>query len=310
MNPILRLVVMVAAALAALPVAAQTPTAQATYPFRLGYSSDTISDASDEAAVVTRELVQRIAMRMIGVSRAETLPFSDLGALKAALKAGQLDVVIVSADEYPRLEVDLKLDPALSAVRRGADSFDIGLLVRRDSGISSLEGLRGLPVLNAKDQPRRIQSVWIETELIKAGFSGLELFSSFKEARSPSQAIMSVFFGQAAGCVVALDKFEVATELNPQLATQLTVIARSPEFSRGVVAFRADYPKVQRDRAYDTMLHLHEDVDGRQIMSVFRHERMVPFRLELLDSSRALMADLGRLRALRERKSGPAKVVR
>ena len=308
--PLLVMRALLASRLGAAPLEVQTSKAAETGTFRLGYSSETISDASDEAAVVTHALVQRLSTRMSGAYQPGTRSFSEIGALKAALKAHELDVVIVTADEYARLDGEVNLDPALSAVVREADSFTIGVLVRRDSEISSLEGLRGLTVLNAKDQSRRVQSVWFETELMKAGHSSSDFLASFKETRSPSQAIMSVFFGQASACVVSLPTFEIASELNPQLSLQLKVIVRSPEVSRGIVAFSADYPKASRDLAYDTMLRLHEDPEGRQILRVFRHERMVPFRVGLLESSRSLLAEHERLLALRAPKTRPVRGAR
>ena len=299
---------LLAAALAVTPAEAQAPKSESTFPFRMGYSAETISDAgSEEAAVVTGALVERIAKRTLGVSRPEARAFQDFDGLAAALRAGQLDVVVVTADEYARLAPDFDLDPALTAVRKESDSFSIGVVVRRASGITSLEGLRGLAVLRSKDQSRLIQSVWLETELMRSSLGDGNFFSSIKETRTPSQAIMSVFFGQAAACVVSIPTFEIAAEMNPQLTEQLLVVARSADFSRGIVAFRGDYPKAARDRVYETMLHLHEDPEGQQIMRVFRHEKMVPFRPQLLESSRSLMADYKRLLAIQARKDSLVK---
>ena len=306
----LRTIGALVAFLGATPAAAQAPKPEMTYTFRMGYSSETIADAgSDEATVVTGQLVERIARRILGISRPEALSFRDLDGLKNALREGQLDVVVVTADEYARLAADFDLDPALTAVRKGSDSFNIGVLVRRASGITSLVGLRGLAVLKSKDQSRHIQSVWLETELMKAGLASSDFFSSIKESRNPSQAIMSVFFGQADACVVSIPTFEIAAEMNPQLTAKLSIVARSADFSRGIVAFRADYPKVARDRVYDAMLRLHEDAEGQQLMRLFRHDRMAPFRPELLESSRSLMADYARLSSLRDRKAGILKSV-
>ena len=50
-----------------------------------------------------------------------------------------------------------------------------------------------------------------------------------------------------------------------------------------------------------------KDPEGRQILRVFRHERMVPFRRQLLEASRSLMADYKRLLAVQARKDGLVK---
>jgi len=273
---------------------------QGTPTFRLGYSSETISDAGAEAEVVTRALVGRIALRT-GVLRPETRSFSDLKTLEAAIKSGQLDVVIVTGDEYVRLEGETKLEPALSAVRGGMDFLDLGVVVRRGSGISSLRDLRGRAVLNSKDQSRVLQTVWLDTELMSLGLESASMFSSFKESRNPSHAIMAVFFGQVDACVVALPTFKIAAELNPQIAEQLKVIVASPPFPRGVIAFSAGYDKASRDNAYETMLELNEDPEGRQILGAFKQDRMTPLRVALLENSRRLRAEHTRLTAARPR---------
>jgi phosphonate transport system substrate-binding protein len=73
-------------------------------------------------------------------------------------------------------------------------------------------------------------------------------------------------------------------ELNPQLGRQLRVLERSPGFVTGILAVRKDIHNPRRDAMVETLQEMHTDPKGRQLLTLFRCNRLVPFVAEHLAS--------------------------
>jgi hypothetical protein len=85
----------------------------------------------------------------------------------------------------------------------------------------------------------------------------------------------------------------LAKEMNPQLG-QLRVLARSRPMIESVMATPVE-PHPFRKELLDAVVSLHEDPRGRQLLMVFKTERVVPLQPGDLDSARELWRDYYRL---------------
>ena len=277
--------------------------------FRVGLSARAVAAVGTaETLAVTAALTARIA-RETGLFRdAKTTTFVDSSDLQISLEKGALDFVLMTGLEYADFGVRLGIDPALIPATSSGDSYSVALVVRRESGLTRLADLQGLALLSSKDQSRSAQAMWIDTEVMKAGFNGAAgFFSSLKEARNPSAAILSVFFGQTDACLTTMPALDLAREMNPQLDRKLVVLQQSQDFAGGVLGFRSGYPNALRDKVVGVLVRLHQDAEGRQLLQLFATNRLVPFRPALLENSKALALEHQRQVTRRDGKALPAK---
>ena len=116
-----------------------------------------------------------------------------------------------------------------------------------------------------------------------------EFFGSVESVGKASRAVLPVFFGKADAVIVTLEAYETMEELNPQLSRTLETVVVSPSFSRALICVRDSFLRRVGDRVEDSLLFLHNDPQGRQLLTLFHVDGIVPFKAGDLDGIRDLL---------------------
>jgi ABC-type phosphate/phosphonate transport system substrate-binding protein len=221
-----------------------------------------------------------------------------------ALAGNEVDILISIADEFINMRESFNLLPVLST-DYGRNFYDeLLLLVRADSGVTSIEQLRGKSLRMEGGQKGTIPMKWLHSLLNSSGMpSPKEFFGSINEFPKANQIIMPVFFGQADSCIASRTSFETMSELNPQLGRKLKILEKSPGFVTGIISVRKDVKNRRRDALIDALRAMDGETKGKQVLTIFRINRLVPFRNEHLASVEKLFRELrGRVEPRRRRK--------
>jgi ABC-type phosphate/phosphonate transport system substrate-binding protein len=214
--------------------------------------------------------------------------------VEKVLAGNEVDILISIADEFINLrESSFNLLPVLST-DYGRNFYDeLLLMVRADSGITSVEQLRGKSLRIEGGQKGTIPMRWLKSLLEeKISSSPREFFGNISEFPKANQIIMPVFFGQADSCIASRTSFETMSELNPQLGKKLKILAKSPGFATGILSVRRDVKNRRRDALVEALRTMDEDPKGKQVLTIFRINRLVPFRNEHLASVEKLFREL------------------
>ena len=160
--------------------------------------------------------------------------------------------------------------------------------MRAESGISSLEALRGKSALIQTNTGANLAQIWLDTVLHEAHLAGAErLFGSLNLVATPSAAVLPVFFGKADVAVVGSPGFAVMKEMNPQLGAKLRTLRSSPTVIEGMICtFGGKFEF--REELIEAMRDLHLDVEGKQILMAFKIKRLVPVDKLELEQVRAM----------------------
>ncbi|MFN7994976.1 MAG: PhnD/SsuA/transferrin family substrate-binding protein [Bryobacteraceae bacterium] len=201
----------------------------------------------------------------------------DVTEIRKRVQAGWYGTIAVDVMEYFKL-ADLGLiQPTFSALRgEGGNAPRYLLVVREDSGISSIEGLAGKTLSIQASTNANLGEAWLDSMLREGRSVRPENFFRSREVvLKASSAILPVFFGKADAAIVDLGSFDVAREMNPQLGAKLRVLRTSPEFAEALVCFTTRTSPFQ-DEILEAMRTLHLDPEGKQALLVFRFSRLVP----------------------------------
>jgi ABC-type phosphate/phosphonate transport system substrate-binding protein len=259
----------------------------------VGYSSQLFShvDVNDAKAATTVWTDILISKKGI-FKKTNTVIIQDIPSLEKAVKAKAVDIVILLPQEFIEIRNKVPLEPVFSsAISRGVYEEFI-LLVRKDQGIEKLSDLRGKRLLVETGQRGTIPAFWLDILLTREKLpEGKEFFSSVREANRISQAVLPVFFRQADACLASRYAFETMSELNPQVGKELKAIATSPGFLTGVICFRRDFYAQFKDHLDDSLKSLHIDSQGRQILTLFRINQLIPFEHSHLETVEALLKE-------------------
>ena len=262
-----------------------------------GYSASIFVDVDRNDAQAVTDLWCNIISRKKGLV-AKTKIYDKLSDLEKDLKLKKVDLVAMVSNEFVELKNRLLMDPLFISSRQGELYESLVLLVRRDSGIRSIVDLRNKIFIQSRGRYAAVHRIWLETLLMKEGVPNLKcFFASYKEAMKPSQAVMPVFFRQADACITTRNFFEVLSELNPQLRRDIMVLKESRPIATGVIAIRKDLSIQKRDALLEFLENLHQDPLGKQLLTMFRMDRLVPYKHEYLATMEAFLKEHHDLRS-------------
>jgi ABC-type phosphate/phosphonate transport system substrate-binding protein len=253
-------------------------------PLVVGYSPLIFYNINPRDAIgLTKVWFQLVDRKLKFSGETSVVLFKDIKDAESALAKNEVDIIVLISEEFLTLRETVPLLPVLTA-DYGKNFYDeLLLLVRDDSGITRVGQLRNRSLRIESGQKGSIPKQWLDTLLLARGSSDSRVFfSSIIDHPKASQAILPVFFGQADACIAALNSFETLAELNPQLGRHLRILEKSPGFATGIIAVRKDVQNKRRDAMIEAIMEMHTDPKGKQLLTLFRINRLVPFRAEHL----------------------------
>jgi phosphonate transport system substrate-binding protein len=255
-------------------------------PLVLGYSNQVFYNVDPRDAIgLTKVWIQTADRKSKTSTETSVVFFNNLNEIESSLKANKVDVVILIAEEYLKLRDRVPLAPVLSADYGNHFYDELLLLVRADSGITRLEQLRSKNLKIESGQKGAVPILWLDS-FLKDKFSSdaRHFFTTITDSPKASQVIMPLFFNQTDACLASRTSFETMVELNPQLGRKLHIMAKSPGFMTGIVAVRKDILNPRRDALVEIIRDSNSDPKGRQLLTLFRINRLVDFKTEHLAS--------------------------
>ncbi|MGO9896412.1 MAG: phosphate/phosphite/phosphonate ABC transporter substrate-binding protein [Bryobacteraceae bacterium] len=216
--------------------------------------------------------------------------------IRERLRSHSVELVTMGAVDYLDLESGNLVVPVLTDARssQGGALYSYVLLVNSSSGATSIASLQGKNLLVASRDGANTGIVWLDVFLGQQKLGrAASFFASVKAPAKAQACILPVFFGAVDACVVDEVSLNLAKEMNPQLG-RLRVLARSRPMIESVIAVPAE-PHPYQKELIDSMLSLHEDPRGRQLLMVFKTNRLVRIQPGDLDSARELWRDYNRL---------------
>lgn len=192
--------------------------------------------------------------------------------LKTAIQKGEIYGVFSSPLEYLALQT-LQI-PKLAVQSIGMPlKKSVLVIVRKESKPKSLLDFKGkrLALFNAQD----VEELYLNILLLKNKQVEIgQFFSKRTMPKSINVALMDVFFKRADMTIVRENEFLIATELNPQLAKQLTVLYKSPSYVSWVLTGNKDN-KNFNPQIIDMILNLQSSSAGRDFLQKVNAEKFV-----------------------------------
>lgn len=181
-----------------------------------------------------------------------------------------VDLLVLDMWDYLPL-ADAGLAEAVATGSSEGRSLTYSFLLLAAKGQSSVAGLRGKKIVISRRTMSDAGYAWT-TVLLAEGRLGRpgDFFGPIEETAQASSCVLSLFFGKAGACVVDEINWGILRELNPQLSSTLTVLARSPKILEGLVAMPLEPRHPQRDKLISGLLNLQQDPGGQQILIFFR----------------------------------------
>jgi ABC-type phosphate/phosphonate transport system substrate-binding protein len=250
----------------------------------------------------------RVLTRSVGEKKGYNLnvtvhTFEDQETFAAAVTNHSLHLVVMTAWEFLSCDLEHFLEPRFLATDAGQGPREYLLLVSKESPIQDIKSLRGKHVCLLENTNCEMSRPWFETLLLERGLGRPEAFlGRMGVAAKTTGALLPVFFGKADACVVSRPAFDMMRELNPQLGRRLRTVAVSAPLIDSVTFMARegwDRPQHRTDMA-ESLATLHETPQGKQILTLFKVDRMASYEAHFMAGTRALKEKHDRLVATEE----------
>lgn len=203
--------------------------------------------------------------------------YDDMGLLARDGRAGRIHMVVAPGMELADHFAPGELAQGFVTVRHGVTE-GLALVVRRQEGIARFADLAGKRLLRLSQD--RLSAVFLDKQCLRWLGSGCDGRMQVAEEKRDHPAILKVFFGQADAALVHLDALQTAGELNPQVRQRIRSLLEWPTRATGFGMMMANSDPDLRQRSVAAALGVQRTARGRQILELFRSDR-----LELVDAS-------------------------
>lgn len=226
----------------------------------------------------------------------DPLIFKDYTELLNALSAQRVDAVGITLPEYAKLSQQMRFGPIFITYNSGSITEEYVLLVHQSSPVGKPDDLADRTLLVHENPRSSVAQFWLDSLLAEQGLKPIDEFvEKITRSTNITKVVLPVFFRQIDACLVTRSSFSTMAELNPQVGKQLRIIAGSPAIVPTVLVFRANYEPEFKQKILDGLRDLHNTPAGRQVLTVFRSEKMEQQPAASLQSSIALLERYARL---------------
>jgi len=260
----------------------------------IGYSSKTFLDVDMKDAVAALDVwVNELSAKEGFI--AQNKIYEDLSLLVKDFQQGNLDFGIVKSLDYLKIRKGLHSELAMTYMKGGKKTIRYYILVRYDSGITGIHGLRNKRLSMRRGDDMGL--LFMNTLLLKNRQPEADKsFSYIDNKIRSSQVILSVFFGQSDVCITTDVAYRTMIELNPQVKENLKIISSSDELVEGVNFFRKDYDEHNKKIVLDRSQTLKDTARGKQILLLFKIDKVALVGEKDLDTVKSLVSEYEMLR--------------
>lgn len=252
--------------------------------YRFIYSKELFFNTKTEDAIALTKIFTEKIKKQKGIEdEAEIVICENDEELIDATKTN-FDFVLSTTVTLVKLLKKGNVKPVLVNQTQGSYGFVYYLVTRKDKNLTHLSDLKNqrLNILARTDG--QTPSLWLEKILrdnklpVKNKFFG-EIFFDYK----PTNILLPVFFKKVDAAVITKESFDVMCELNPNIKKDLHILATSKTLLFGVLSFDTKSKNKEREKyIYDILTTMHNDADGRQFLSLFSLDKIIPYKEEYL----------------------------
>jgi len=276
---------------------ARLAAAEAGAPVRLAISESLVMDVNiNDARAAMVIWLNRMMADLNVVIEFSPKVFDSTEEILRRGRQGQFDAVALNVVEYRQI-ADV-LDPSQVIAEAGAAGPEQYLLLaKRNSGIQHLGDLRRRRLIALKAPKMCVADAWLYTLLEEAHLGPSEqFFASVTADAKVSRVVLPVFFGQAEACLTSKRGFDTMSELNPQVAKELTVIESSPPMVVTFYIFHKNYHGVSRERFAKVYSEVPSNAAGRQLATLFQFDGLIVRDVSCLRSALSVLEAADRAR--------------
>ena len=269
----------------------------ATKDLRIGFVTYFFREANlDDAKLAMEIWTKTLSKKMRIQYRLKITYYNDLDSMAAAARKGEIDILSTSSYDYLTSELKEIATPIAVGMKNGTVYEKYLLLAHKEANLNNIGQLKGKKIIIKNDRSG-IAMVWLNSVLRKNSLQESSFFfKNIKNVENASQAVLPVYFRQADACCVTQNTYATTIELNPNIEKKLKVLCESPDYIPGFSCARKGVDHELSDVYIDVGVHLNAEPEGKQMLVLFRLDRIVPYDPSFLRNVEALVRECNQLK--------------
>jgi phosphonate transport system substrate-binding protein len=207
------------------------------------------------------------------------------------MAAGHFDVALLPAFAYVLAHDRYDIEVRLKAVRDGKASYRGEIITRTDSGIDTLEDLRGR-TFGFTEASSASGYLYPKTFLISQGINPDTDLAEYLFIGNHPMVVEAVFQGRVDAGACFDDARLRLIDTEPQVMEQVKVIAYTPEIPSDTVSFRAGLEGPFWDRVTDALIEMSHEGEEGALYRIYDIEELVPAQNSDYDPIRQMVETL------------------
>jgi len=218
---------------------------------------------------------------------------TDFAAVRESMGAGKAHIGWLNTFNYVLAHEKYGVDVALVTVRYGSTSYKGQIIVRADSGIKSLQDLKG-KVMCWVD-PNSTSGYIVPRILLKAnGIDPDKDFAKTIEAGSHNNVVIQVYNGECDAGATYVDARSSVEKDIPDVKEKVVVLETTSDIPNDNVSFIKDFPADMRKQIVDALLEIANTEEGKQALNeLYSIEGLEPADDSFYDGFRAMLSKAG-----------------
>lgn len=198
----------------------------------------------------------------------------------------QFDILYISPIEYLKLKKKFSIQPTLLSEIDNSYGDIYYLITNKKGNKKTLKDIKDGIIYVLSNSEGQAPSLWLDKILKDNNLpSQNKYFKQVNFDYKTTNVVLPVFFNKADAAIVTESAFNLICELNPKIKNEAIIVLKSKPFPNAL--FCSDGRSKDEERKNFLLKYLqelHKNNYGKQVLTLYMVDRLIPFKQEYLDN--------------------------